>query len=75
MKRRDFMALIGVAVIQGASPRLGAQDRRRVHVGYLNGATPTAEGESHSGSLEILKEGLHQLGWRERETFDMEAAR
>jgi putative tryptophan/tyrosine transport system substrate-binding protein len=73
MKRRDFMALVGVAIFQGASPQLGAQGRRRVHVGYLNGATPTAEGGSHTGSLEILKEGLHQLGWRERETFDMEA--
>ena len=73
MKRRDFMALVGVSVFQGALPQLGAQGRRRVHVGYLNGATPTPEGGSHTGSLETLKEGLHQLGWRERETFDMEA--
>ena len=73
MRRRDFMALVGVAVFQVASSQLGAQGRRRVHVGYLNGATPTAEGGSHSGSLETLKEGLHQLGWREGETFDVEA--
>src|SRR5215467_14373089 len=73
MKRRDFMALVGVTIFQGASPQLGAQGRRRVHVGYLNGATPTPEGGSHTGSLETLKEGLHQLGWREGETFDVDA--
>jgi len=73
MKRRDFMVLVGVTIFQGASPQLGAQGRRRVHIGYLNGATPTPEGGSHTGSLETLEEGLHQLGWREGETLHMEA--
>src|SRR5262249_48392309 len=33
----------------------------------------TPDGGSLTGSLEILKEGLHQLGWREGETFDVDA--
>jgi len=73
MKRRDFMVTVGVAIFQGASPQLGAQARRRVRLGYLNGAIATPEGGSLSGSLETLKNGLDQYGWRKGETFEMEA--
>jgi ABC-type uncharacterized transport system substrate-binding protein len=73
MKRRDFLALVGVAIFQGASPQLGAQGLRRVRLGYLNGAIATPEGGSLSGSLEILKEVLDQHGWREGETIEVEA--
>jgi putative ABC transport system substrate-binding protein len=54
-------------------PPLGAQGKRKVRIGYLTGAISTPEGRSLTGSLEILKEGLHQLGWREGETFDVDA--
>jgi len=73
MKRRDFMALVSAAIFQGASPELDAQDLRKVRLGYLNGAIATPEGGSLSGSLETLKEGLDWHGWREGETFEVEA--
>src|SRR5262245_54623979 len=73
MKRRDILALVGVAIFQGASAQLGAQGLRRVRLGYLNGAIATPEGGSLSGSLEILKEVLNQHGWREGETIEVEA--
>jgi putative ABC transport system substrate-binding protein len=73
MKRREFIALFAVLVLPAAAHPLSAQSKRMTRIGYLTGAAPTPEGGSHTGSLETLKEGLHQLGWRERETFDMEA--
>jgi putative tryptophan/tyrosine transport system substrate-binding protein len=66
-----FIALFGVAVLYAAMHPISAQGPRKARIGYLNGAVRTSEGGSPS--LEALKEGLHQLGWREDHTFNVEA--
>jgi hypothetical protein len=73
MRRRELIALISIAVLHGASRPLSSQVSRKARIGYLTGAVRAPQGGSLTGSLEILKEGLHQLGWREGETFEVEA--
>jgi len=73
MKRREFITLFAVLVLQAAAHSLCAQAQRMARIGYLTGGMRTPEGGSLTGSLETLKEGLHQLGWREGETFDVDA--
>jgi putative ABC transport system substrate-binding protein len=73
MRRREFIVLFGVALLQATAGTLGAQTHRKARIGYLTGGAATPEGGSLTGSLEILKEGLQQLGWREGDTFDVDA--
>src|SRR5262245_2720581 len=73
MKRREFIALFAVALFPASADPLGAQTHRKVRIGYLTGGVATPEGGSLTGSLEILKQGLQQLGWREGDTFDVDA--
>src|SRR5215471_13800709 len=70
MTRRGFIALFSIAVLCAAIVPISAQAPRQARIGYLNGAVRTSEGGSPS--LEALKEGLHQLGWREDHTFNVE---
>jgi len=51
MKRRDFMALVGVTIFQGPSPQLGAQGRRRVHISYRLSAIYEYRGHVGSNRL------------------------
>jgi len=69
MRRREFITLFTGAAVFAPDP-LRAQSPRRTRIGYLNGGKAPPEGGSPS--LEILKDGLHQLGWREGETYDVE---
>lgn len=72
MNRRQIIVLLAAAFFHARSAPLDAQGQRKVRVGYLTGAISTPEGRSLTGSLETLKEGLHQLGWRENETFNVD---
>jgi len=73
MNRREIIVLLGVMAFQVPSPPLSAQSLRKARIGFLTGGVSTAEGGSLTGALETLKEGLHQLGWREGDTFNLEA--
>src|SRR5258708_3416480 len=72
MNRREIIALFGVAVFEAQLLPLIAQGSRKARIGYLTGAMLTPEGQSLNGSLEIIKEALRPLGWREGETLDVE---
>src|SRR5215475_13353951 len=73
MERREIIALLGIAAFQAASRPLRAQGAQRVRIAFLGGAVSTPEGGTLTGSLETIREGLHRLGWREGETFEMDA--
>jgi putative tryptophan/tyrosine transport system substrate-binding protein len=68
MRRRDF--LTGTLGIAGAMTfHAGrAQASKRARLGYLSGG-PKGFGET---SIDILKAALHELGWRQGETLDVE---
>jgi hypothetical protein len=66
MTRRGFIALCSIAVLCPAILPISAQGPRKARIGYLNRAVRTSE--RGSPSLEALKEGLHELGWREDHT-------
>jgi len=73
MNRREVIALLAILILPMAARPLSAQTQRMARIGYLTGGVPTPDGGSLTGSLAILKEGLHQLGWREGATFDVDA--
>ena len=73
MRRREFITLIGGATISFTCSAVidssEAQPIRRKRLGYLSGGK---EGVWNSFTIKILKASLHDLGWRENETIDID---
>ena len=65
MRRREFMALIGVAAAWPAMSR--AQDRVRV-IGILETISP----ELNAANLDALRRGLRELGYTEGQSIRLE---
>ena len=68
MRRRQFIVLLGGAVTWPMSGHAGPQRPGRARLGYLSGGTK-GSGEN---SFDILKTALHELGWRDGETLEIE---
>ena len=67
MRRRDVLAGVLAAAASSAMPG-HAQPARRARMGWLSGGPAGLEGNP----FEVLKQSLHELGWRIGETLELE---
>ena len=67
MRRRDLLTgALGISWAEGIHAA-GAQTKRRARMGWLSGGPVSPDSPIH-----ILKQTLHELGWKAGDTLDME---
>jgi putative tryptophan/tyrosine transport system substrate-binding protein len=67
MRRREVLAGVGGAIVLAARPAR-SQQRRSARIGWLSGGPAGRPGSP----LSILKNSLHDLGWRIDETLEID---
>jgi putative tryptophan/tyrosine transport system substrate-binding protein len=69
MRRRDLLTgTLGIACAMALHPGR-AQTSKRARLAYLSGGS---KGFGETSIVDILKAALHELGWRQGETLDLE---
>lgn len=66
MRRREFVAMLGLAL--AGAPRIARAEQRRRRIGYLSGGSKARNGPH---SLAVLSASLADLGWRDGETIEI----
>jgi putative tryptophan/tyrosine transport system substrate-binding protein len=64
MRRRELLASFLAGAVGATGHSVRAQAPRRARIGYLSGTIP-----AQGFAADILKQGLHELGWHEGESL------